>query len=162
MEYSEVLKKNKDLDLRRFGKNEYTKALAKSTAISEEEVSQEPAQAAYLPIYPFVLGELVGFLEGSNVNYGNIGLVSSETPIPPGSIKDWLQENVVTSLEKYLYPILKYDENIVTQYADNEQKGMYIEAYKSDYIVCFGKFANTLEEIEIEGEKYLIQYYIGE
>lgn len=161
MKYSEVLKKNKDLDLRRFGKNEYTKALAKSTATSEEEVPQEPAQATYLPIYPFVLGELVGFLEQSDVDYGNTGLVSSETPIQPENIKDWLEENAVNDT-KYLYPILKYDENIVTQYADNDQKGMYIEAYKSGYIVCFGRFSNALEEIEIGGEKYLIQYYYGD
>lgn len=152
MEYSEVLKRNKDLDLRRFGRNEYSKALKAGQESesgqggqAEDETQTERSLYTFFPFFT----KIVGVVEITNYEgvYGSwtekgFTITQMDNPIVP-----------LDELESYLKAVADEGQKnsvmllAVTEYDEN----YYDPAYQALGVV-------TMDTSQYNGQYYL--YYV--
>jgi len=149
MEYSEILKKNKDLDLRRFGRNEYSKALKASqesgSGQSEQTEDETQTERSLYTFFPFFT-KVVGVVE--NTNY-------------EGVYGSWTEKGfTITQMDNPIVPLDEL-ESYLKAVADEGQKDSVMLLVVTEYDEKYHDPAyGALGVITMDTSKYNGNYYI--
>ena len=156
MKHAEILKKNKDLDLRRFGRNEYSKALAQEKDPDSGPVPSDLTLDSFVKLmFPT---KLIGMVESNNaINWGStIEIIGNIIPID--ELKDYMLQKLEESLESSVYitflPIMEYDAAFVNN--PPSWTDIKINAYDGQVTICDISNYSFNAEAEKDGTLYLV------